>query len=128
MIVFLAYQAYVSEREKHERLELLYQSSRILQHSPELDSTLVALLGHARTMFRAEVAEVVLYPRGAEAAMRTTSRHDGEPDVMVPMDDISGDPLHQRVRSSVGPFFMTSIDPASRGQNDMVSPLRGESD
>ena len=32
--VFLAYQAYVSEREKHERLELLYQSSRILQHSP----------------------------------------------------------------------------------------------
>ena len=40
-MVFVAYQAYVSEREKHERLELLYQSSRILQHSPEIDSTLV---------------------------------------------------------------------------------------
>ena len=38
--MFLAYGAYVSEREKHERLELLYQSSRILQHSPELDSAL----------------------------------------------------------------------------------------
>ena len=63
VMVFLAYQAYVSEREKHERLELLYQSSRILQHSPEIDSTLVALLSHARTMFRAELAEVVLYPR-----------------------------------------------------------------
>ena len=36
--LFVAYRAYVSEREKHERLELLYQSSRILQHSPELDS------------------------------------------------------------------------------------------
>ena len=46
--MFLAYGAYVSEREKHERLELLYQSSRILQHSPELDSALVALLDHAR--------------------------------------------------------------------------------
>ena len=46
--VFLAYRAYLSEREKHERLELLYQSSRILQHSPELDSALVALLDHAR--------------------------------------------------------------------------------
>ena len=52
--------AYVSEREKHERLELLYQSSRILQHSPELDSALVALLDHAREMFRAERAEVIL--------------------------------------------------------------------
>ena len=37
-IVFVAYRSYLSEREKHERLELLYQSSRILQHSPELDS------------------------------------------------------------------------------------------
>jgi hypothetical protein len=33
VVVFLAYRAYVSEREKHQRLELLYQSSRILQHS-----------------------------------------------------------------------------------------------
>ena len=61
--VFLAYRAYVSEREKHERLELLYQSSRILQHSPELDSALSALLDHAREMFRAERAEVLLWPR-----------------------------------------------------------------
>ena len=56
--LFVAYRAYVSEREKHERLELLYQSSRILQHSPELDRALVALLDHARDMFRAELAEV----------------------------------------------------------------------
>ena len=32
--LFLAYGAWVSEREKHERLELIYQSSRILQHTP----------------------------------------------------------------------------------------------
>jgi hypothetical protein len=55
-IVFVAYRSYLSEREKHERLELLYQSSRILQHSPELDSALAALLEHAREMFRAERA------------------------------------------------------------------------
>jgi hypothetical protein len=61
--MFLAYGAYVSEREKHERLELLYESSRILQHSPELDSALLALLDHARDMFRAELAEVILDPR-----------------------------------------------------------------
>ena len=66
LTVFLAYRAYMSEREKHERLELLYQSSRILQHSPELDSALAALLEHAREMFRAERAEVLLWPRDPE--------------------------------------------------------------
>ena len=129
VIVFLAYQAYVSEREKHERLELLYQSSRILQHSPELDSTLVALLGHARAMFRAEVAEVVLYPRiGDTEALRTTSRHEGEPDVMVPIDVLRGDGLHDAVQAATGPFFYATPEGRARGQTDMVSPLRGESD
>jgi MFS family permease len=50
LTVYLAYRAYVSERERHQRLELLYQSSRILQHSPELDSALAALLDYAREM------------------------------------------------------------------------------
>ena len=129
LIVFLAYQAYVSEREKHERLELLYQSSRILQHSPELDSTLVALLGHARTMFRAEIAEVVLYPRGTDAAaLRTTSRHEGDPEVMVPIGDLRADAIHDAVVNARGPFFLATPDGAAHGQSDMVSPLRGESD
>jgi diguanylate cyclase (GGDEF)-like protein len=129
VIVFLAYQAYVSEREKHERLELLYQSSRILQHSPELDSTLVALLGHARTMFRAEVAEVILYPRGDEMeALRTTSRHDDAPEVMVPTTDPRTDLVHARIRDASGPFFLPTSLGATDDRSDMVSPLRGESD
>ena len=39
-IVFLAYRAYIGEREKHERLELLYESSRLLHYAPELDSAI----------------------------------------------------------------------------------------
>ena len=82
--LFLAYRAYISEREKHERLEMLYRSSRILQHSPELDVALLALLDHAREMFRAELAEVVLDPQpGFEPgpahhlAPRRSERGDG---------------------------------------------------
>ena len=86
LTVFLAYRAYVSEREKHERLELLYQSSRILQHSPELDSALAALLEHAREMFRAERAEVLLWPRDetVDEGLLTVCEHDREPLMMVP--------------------------------------------
>ena len=129
VIVFLAYQAYVSEREKHERLELLYQSSRILQHSPELDSALVALLSHARAMFRAEVAEIVLYPRETDMdALRTTSRHEGAPEVMVPIPDPRQDRVHQRVRAATGPFFIPPSLGATDDRSDMIGPLRGESE
>ena len=33
-VVFVAYRAYIREREKHERLELLYESSRLLHYAP----------------------------------------------------------------------------------------------
>ena len=128
-MVFLAYQAYVSEREKHERLELLYQSSRILQHSPEIDSTLVALLSHARTMFRAELAEVVLYPRApGEDALRTRSWHERDPEVMVPDREYLGDPIHVRIAASDAPFFEETRDADGRVSRHMVSALRGESE
>ncbi len=130
VIVFLAYQAYVSEREKHERLELLYQSSRILQHSPELDSALVALLGHARTMFRAELAEVVLYARHpGDEALRTRSWHEGEPEIMTPVATLGEDRLHALVRAATAPFFYVAAPGETTNvRQGMVSPLRGESD
>src|SRR5262249_39708005 len=34
----LAYRAYISERQRHESIELLYESTRILQRSPQLDT------------------------------------------------------------------------------------------
>ncbi len=128
VIVFLAYRAYLSEREKHERLELLYQSSRILQHSPELDSSLVALLGHARAMFRVELAEVVLYPRVLDAeALRTSSWHDGEPEVMIPVADFDADVFAARIREATRPFFFEPID-EPRIRQAIAAPLRGETE
>ncbi len=130
VIIFLAYRAYVSEREKHERLEMLYESSRILQHSPELDVSLAALLGHARTMFRAELAEIVLYGRRpSDDALRTRSWHDGTEELMTPIADTESDALHQRIRESSTPFFwVPSPNNPGRIRQAMVSSLRGESD
>jgi diguanylate cyclase (GGDEF)-like protein len=129
--VFLAYRAYLSEREKGERLEFLYQSGRILQHSPELDSAIVALLDHAREMFRAERAEVLLHPRVAgEDALRTTS-FDGAPaTAMVPVVYSPDDPIERRIRNEPHAFFF-SPSPFEHEwaglRQAMVAPLRGES-
>ena len=129
--LFLAYRAWVSEREKHERLELVYQSSRILQHSPELDVALVALLDHARTMFRAELAEVVL-KAGDPAAqtLRTTSIQDEPSELLVAVPAMVVDP---QVRAVISERRAAIASPARTPggreiviRQAMVAPLVGE--
>ncbi len=131
-VLFLAYRAYISEREKHDRLELLYQSSRIMQHSPELDSALIALLDHARAMFRAEVAEVIIYARGEGGdALRTTSVQDGAPSAMVPVKLAPDDPIHARVAIERHAFFSAASGERTLAglpiRQAMISPLIAES-
>ncbi|HEY7132453.1 MAG TPA: EAL domain-containing protein, partial [Candidatus Limnocylindrales bacterium] len=130
--VFLAYRAYLSEREKGERLEFLYQSGRILQHSPELDSAIVALLDHARDMFHAERAEVLLHPRETgEDALRTTSVDGAPATVMVPIPFSPEDSIARRIRNEPHAFFFSPspFEPERANiRQAMVAPLRGESD
>jgi diguanylate cyclase (GGDEF)-like protein len=129
--VFLAYRAYLSEREKGARLEFLYQSGRILQHSPELDSAIVALLEHARMMFRAERAEVLLYPRVAgQDALRTTTVEGAAPRAMQPTVWNPDDPIERRIRTEPHAFFFapSPFETDRPGlRHAMVAPLRGES-
>src|SRR6185369_7500889 len=84
--VFVAYRAYVSERQQHEGLEMLYESTRILQRSPQIDQALVSLLDHARKMFRAEIAEVSLLAQAEGMDILRTSVEAGEePTMMQPI-------------------------------------------
>jgi diguanylate cyclase (GGDEF)-like protein len=128
--VFLAYRAYLSEREKGERLEFLYQSGRILQHSPELDSAIVALLEHARTMYRAERAEILLYPRSADGhALLTTTAEDRPATTMVPVTIGIDDPIQRRLQSEAHAFFHVPslMDDTHDGiRQAMIAPLRSE--
>ena len=128
--VFLAYRAYVSEREKGERLEFLYQSGRILQHSPELDSAIVALLEHARNMYRAERAEILLYPRSPDGdALLTTTAEDLPATTMVPVVIPLNDPIQRRVQNEAHAFFHVPslMEDAHVGiRQAMIAPLRGE--
>lgn len=57
---FVAGNAYAALQRKHDNLMLLYRSTRLAQKSLDLRFLLPALLDHAREMFQADVAEVVL--------------------------------------------------------------------
>jgi diguanylate cyclase (GGDEF)-like protein len=130
-IVIVAYRAYVAEREKHERLELLYESSRILQHSPELDSAIAALLEHSRDMFRAERAEILLFPDATSAdALRTVTAVDGRNETMSPVTVPLDDRLRTTIAERQGAFVARPSEAwtrdSQRVREAMVAPLVGE--
>jgi signal transduction histidine kinase len=79
--LFLAYRAFVEQGKKRERLEWLYEATRILHGSPQIDVALERVLGHARTMFQADHAGVVLVT--PEAMLRTFVGPRGTEDSMA---------------------------------------------
>ncbi len=79
---FISFRAYVAERQRHERVEFLYQAGRALSRSPEIGPALEGLLVEALDAFRAEVAEIVFFSPDGRDAMRTTVRANGTTDAM----------------------------------------------
>ncbi|MDP8904517.1 MAG: EAL domain-containing protein [Chloroflexota bacterium] len=100
-LLYLAYRAYMSEREKHESLEFLYESTTILQRTPALDLAIVDLLAHARRMFKAEIAELTLMPAGdAREALRTWLDANEQAHVMEAVDARRLADIWQRVQEA----------------------------
>ncbi|HEX9766098.1 MAG TPA: EAL domain-containing protein [Nitriliruptorales bacterium] len=86
--IYFAYRAYSQQRRRHASLEFLYESSRLLQQSPEIEEALLSLLEQARTSFRAGSAEVVVFPSDPDSAPLVTALDGDEPpDVMRPITD-----------------------------------------
>jgi signal transduction histidine kinase len=72
IVVFFAYRGYSRQRQKHEGLEFLYESTRLLQRAEKFDDALLRLLEQVRTMFRAEIARVTFFAVDGEPSARTT--------------------------------------------------------
>ncbi len=125
--LFLGYRAFIGAKQQHESLELLYESTRILQRTPELDSALVQLLYHSRTMFRAEQAEIVLFPSTPGDSYLITSVAEGRTSVMAEASASEWRPVHQHVVQHGKAFLLntTSIElEEDREVRDaMIAPL-----
>ena len=123
--VFVAYRAYVSERQQHEGLEMLYESTRILQRSPEIDRALVSLLDHARKMFRAEIAEVSLLPQVEGQEILRTSVGPGEAiDMMQPIGTALDDPRLVQCVAERRAFLVAHGRAGARRQPAVASATR----
>lgn len=134
-MLFLTYRLYAAEREKHDSLEALYASTRTLQQSLKVEAAVMNLLGQAREMFRADVAEIILFPDGDEKAVRSTIGGDRGFEVMKPIDLDPTEGVWARVAAEGAPVLIARpIENerlrsyfSSRGIRDaMVAPLQSE--
>ncbi|WP_051323956.1 putative bifunctional diguanylate cyclase/phosphodiesterase [Candidatus Solirubrobacter pratensis] len=106
LTVFAVYRAYISERQRHERLEFLYDANRTLSRSPEVAEALEALLARSLEAFRADVAEVLL-TAGDGAPLRTTHGPGDLRVTMEPADRAIADELAALVDSETPVVSLT---------------------
>ncbi len=133
-VLFLSYRAYGSERKKHHSMELLYESSAILNKATELDEALVSLLALSRTTFRADIAELLLPGNDDGPTRRTRLGPSEETEVMRGIDrDLNAEPWSEFLQVDSVTLMGRFASGASRqvleleGLTDaMVTPLTDE--
>ena len=106
--VFLAYRAYLAERQRHERLEFLYEATRTLSRSPEVVLALEGLLTRSLEAFRVEMAEIVLFSVDGQPPLRTSLTASGEKEVMVPLDRGIAEDLRELVQAEGAASMLTA--------------------
>ena len=133
--LFAAYRAYLSERERHKRLEFLYEANRTLARSREISHALEGLLVRSLEAFRAELAEIILFGSEENPSLRTLLGPGSYREVMEPVDSQVADELHCLLERSGGAITLDSPVGDGRLQryleargvtHAMVAPLPGE--
>ena len=131
-VLFIAYRAYASLREQHERLGRLLQFTQVLARSERSGAVVATILAETRELLRAERAELTLLPAG-RAPLRTVLDDAGRPVTGPAGDDGPALELLRRVVATDQAVLLTpsTADPdvrdalAARGVADaMIAPLR----
>src|SRR5260221_10839002 len=85
-VVFTAYRGYSAQHERASHLEFLYDASRMLQESSDVESAVRSLLSRACAMFHAELAEFTLFPATGEEMAYRSRFGGGEDGQVMPVD------------------------------------------
>ncbi|MCB0881154.1 MAG: EAL domain-containing protein [Thermoleophilia bacterium] len=135
VIAFVAYRQYVAERQRHEKLQFLYEANRGLADSrDEVAHALVGLLRRALEAYRSEQAEVLLFSAEDDNPPLRTSLGAGDEEHMVPADPAGAQALRDLLAEHGRPLILEEPFPPSvrayltqRGiRHAMVAELRGE--
>lgn len=111
-ILFASYRAYMSQREQRTRLESLYEATRVLHETPEIEEAMKVAAGSARAMFAAEYAEITLFTdENHDAAYRTRVSSLGDNMAMQLIPLVHERPVWHEIASSGATRMFEKSDP-----------------
>jgi diguanylate cyclase (GGDEF)-like protein len=134
VVAFFGYRNYLAERQRHEKLEFLYEANRTLSESAEVASALEGLLARALEAFRAEQAEIVLFSPEDGPPLRTSLGPGEERHAMEPVDPSLAAALREAASADGQPVALVAPFPPAlqdylqerRVRHGMLALLRGE--
>jgi diguanylate cyclase (GGDEF)-like protein len=111
LVVFVAYRAYTAQIVQHTNLEFLFQASRTLSTALDPVPGMAGLLALGLDAFRAEVAEVCLFPALSDGAgSRLVVGSAGRPEGMRPLDAPVARELRELVERNPAARLITPDD------------------
>jgi diguanylate cyclase (GGDEF)-like protein len=123
VLLFVAYRAQVSQRQEHARLGAMYEATRELHGTPQVDVAVLAAARRALGMFGAARTEIILVqgPDLADAFLTSVSSSDEKT-----MELVSPSQLHPLVIEVVtgGESHIERTDPDRKRNDAMAVPLR----
>jgi diguanylate cyclase (GGDEF)-like protein len=133
VVLFVAYRAYSSKRAQHEQLESLYEATRALHESPQLESAMATAASQARKLLDAQLSEIILLPdEEREVAFITTLGPGDRVEVMRPIEFDPDTELWRPVIMGRQPILLTRQTDgvgylAGRGFREaVIAPLLGD--
>jgi signal transduction histidine kinase len=128
-VLYGAYRSYVGQKQERYRLESLYEVTRVLHASPQIDLAIEAAAVHVQQMFESERVDILLMDQpGHNRVYQTTVDSGGVVRAMAPVGMLAGHDLHRWLDSLDGPTVLNELPPipnaSLRSDQIMVVPLQ----
>ncbi len=128
VVLYAAYRAHVGQKQERYRLESLYDITRALHASPQIDVAIEAAAVQAQQMFEAERVDVLLVDAVSKSRVfQTTIDSTGTVRAMAPVGMLTGHDLFGWLETMEGPVVLTELPPipnaSLRSDEIMAAPL-----
>lgn len=128
VVLYAAYRAHVGQRQERYRLESLYEITRLLHASPQIDLAIEAAAVQAQRMFESERVDVLLFDQTGESRVfQTTVDSSGVVRAMAPVGMLAGHDLYGWLDDMDGPKALSELPPipnaSLRSDEIMAAPL-----
>ena len=130
-VLYGAYRAYVGQKQERNRLESLYEITKLLHASPQLENAMSAAAVNTQQMLEAERVDILLFNQhDKEWIYQTTAESSGATRVMAPVGFVPGNRLIEWLGTLDRAQTLTEAPPlpnaTAPGEDIIAAPLTSE--